>query len=406
MKKDKKEIKDNMDIWNWIEKHSNILFFFIITLIAIVIRIMLIKYISGDYYSCLKPWFNELKQNGGLRGLSKEIGNYTPPYMTILALLTYLPVDSLISIKIVSIIFDFIGAYAILKIVEELLSEKKYKKKIGLLFYTIYLFLPTVILNSSYWGQCDSIYTAFIYLSIYFLIKNDYLKAMIFYSLAFSFKFQAILILPLYVLMYISERKIKLKYFLLIPLTILVLSIPKIIYSHDILYCFKMYIGQSNIYNEYITLNFPNFYSIFLRGRDYNNSNLINTPFTELKNVGILSCLVIFITLAFFVYHKKIKFDKKAIIEFGLFSAFITTFFLPEMHERYFFLGSGLSILYLLLNKEKYYIPIGIELISLNGYIYFLFGGYSANLSLLSISNLVLLALYSKDMINKYFKYT
>ena len=406
MQKDNNKIKENTCIWNWIEKHSNILFFLIITIIAIIIRILLIKYPSGDYNMFLKPWFNELKQNGGLRGLAKEIGNYTPPYMTLLALLTYLPINSLISIKIVSIIFDFIGGYAILKIVEELLSEKKYKKKIGLLFYTIYLFLPTVILNSSYWGQSDSIYTAFIYLSLLFLIKKNYLKGMIFYSIAFSFKFQAVLILPLYILMYISERKIKLKYFLLIPLTIIILSIPKIIYSHDIFYCFQVYINQSNTYNNYITLNFPNFYSIFLLGYEQNNPNLIKTPFEELSMIGILGTLVIFITIAFFVYYKKIKFDKKAIIEFGLLSVLIAIFFLPQMHERYLFMGSGLSLLYLLLNKEKYYIPIGIELISLNGYMYLLFGGFAVNLSLLSITYLVILTLYSKDMIKKYFKLT
>ena len=93
--------KENKEIWKFIEKHSDILFFLIITIIAIIVRVMLIKHPSGDYDMFLKPWFDELKQNGGLRGLAKEIGNYTPPYMTLLALLTYLPINSLISIKIV-----------------------------------------------------------------------------------------------------------------------------------------------------------------------------------------------------------------------------------------------------------------------------------------------------------------
>ncbi|MBR2828785.1 MAG: hypothetical protein IKE70_06100, partial [Bacilli bacterium] len=249
----------------------------------------------------------------------------------------------------------------------------------------------------------DSIYTAFIYISLFYLIKKNYLKGMIFYSLAFSFKFQAIFILPLYVLMYISERKIKLKYFLLIPLTILILSIPKIIYSHDLLCGFKVYLNQSNTYNQYITLNFPNVYSIFLNNAEKGNPNLIRTPISSLGTMGIISTLVIFITLAFFVYYKKIKFEKKEIIEFGLLSVLITTCFLPQMHERYLFIGSGLSLLYLLLNKEKYYIPIGIELISLNGYMYLLFSGFAVNFSYLSIFNMIIIILYSKNIIEKYF---
>ncbi|MBR2828063.1 MAG: hypothetical protein IKE70_02375, partial [Bacilli bacterium] len=118
-------------VWKFIENHTDLIFFILVTILALSVRIILIKYKSGDYDMFLKPWFDELKQNGGLRGLAKEIGNYTPPYMTLLAILTYLPVSSLISIKIVSILFDFIGGYTILKIVEELLKEKKYKKKIG-----------------------------------------------------------------------------------------------------------------------------------------------------------------------------------------------------------------------------------------------------------------------------------
>ena len=401
--KNKSQSEKNI-VWDFIDNHTNLIFLIVITIIALIARIIVFKYNSGDYDMFLKPWFNELKNFGGLGGLAHDIGNYTPIYMTILAILTYLPIDSLISIKIVSVIFDFIAAFAVLNIVKELLSDKKYKDRVALLMYGACLFLPTVFINSAYWAQSDGMYTTFVLLSILYLIKNNFKKAILFWSIALAFKFQAIFIFPLFVLMYIADHKnIKLRYFLIIPVTIFVFSLPKVIYSGDLLAGFKVYINQAGTYSQYITLNFPNVYSIFLKGYETNNPNLINTPFKEMSTLGILVTLFILATLAYFVYTKKIKFDKKAIIEFGLFSILITTFFLPQMHERYLFMGDVIALLYLAINMRKYYVPIMVEFISLNGYMYLLFSGFAVNFSTLSIGFLVLISLYTKNIVKKYF---
>ena len=400
----KKRLDMESKVWNFIDKHPYVIYFFLITLFSLLVRFLLIKYPSGDYDMFLKPWFDELKLYGGLGALGRPIGNYTPIYMTILSLLTYLPIDSLISIKVVSILFDYLGGFFLFKIIRELLKDKKYSKTISLVVYGIYLFLPTVILNSSYWGQSDSIYTAFVLISIYYLLKKNFLKGIIFWSMAFAFKFQAIFIFPLYVLMYFANRKIKFKYFLVIPLIVFLFSIPKIIFSHNFLSGFEVYYNQSSTYDSYLTLNLPNFYSIYLKGYDSSNPNLINTPFKEIGTIGIIGTLMIFMTIGFLVYKKKINFDKRAIIEFGLWSIMICTFFLPQMHERYLFMGDVLALIYFVINKKKYYVPIIIELISLNGYMYLLFSGFALNMSLLSIVYLIILVLYTKDMYIKYFK--
>ena len=363
--------------WKYIEKHPYVILFILLTIFSLVIRIFLLKYPSGDYDMFLKPWFNDLKINGGLLALSRNIGNYTPIYMTILSMLTYIPVDSLISIKIVSLIFEYLGG--------------------------IYLILPTIILNSSYWAQSDSIYTSFVLISLYYLIKNDFIKGIVFWSLAFSFKFQAIFIFPLYVLLYFSNRKIRFKNFLIIPLVVFACSIPKVIFSHDFLTGFRIYFNQAGTYDNYLTLNLPNFYSIFLKGYDSSNPNLINTPLKEMSSIGIIITLMIFMIIAFIVINKKFKFSKKSIIDFALWSILICNFFLPQMHERYLFMGDVIALIYWSIHKDKYYIPIIIELISLNGYMYLLFSGFAINISILSILYLVMLVIYSKNMYLEYF---
>ena len=318
--KKKKKIELEKTIWNFIDKHIYLIYFLLITVVAIVIRSLLIKYPSGDYDMFLKPWFNQLKSFGGLPGLGQDIGNYTPIYMTILSLLTYLKIDSLVSIKIISIIFDFVGAVFACKITYELLKNKEYRGKIALVIYGLYLILPTVLLNSAYWSQSDGIYTAFVLISIYYLIKNKFIKAIIFFAIAFAFKLQAIFVFPLYVLMYFNNRKLKFRYFLLIPVVIFVLSLPKALYSGNFLCGFDVYFNQAGSYSQYLTLNLPNIYSIFLLGSNNVNPNLIYSPLKEMNTIGVLVTLAIFVTIAFLVYKKKIKFDNDAIIDFALWS--------------------------------------------------------------------------------------
>lgn len=174
-------------IWNFIESKKFIIFFVFITVIAMYARISMIEFVSGDYYYCLEPWFNQLKNNGGLSALKLDIGNYNLPYLTILALLTYLPVQPIVSIKMVSIVCDFICALAAMKIVYIIFKENKNKDFFALIIYGVILFLPTVLLNSACWGQADSIYVAFIMLSIVALLEEKYLKSFIFLRNIFCF---------------------------------------------------------------------------------------------------------------------------------------------------------------------------------------------------------------------------
>lgn len=386
-------------IWDFIERKKFIIFFIIITAISIYARKTLLDFVSGDMRHCLQPWFYTLKENGGLLALNMEIGNYNAPYMTILALLTYLPIDPLISIKIVSIIFDYVCALAVVKIVYSIFKSNKHKDYFALLAYTVVLFLPTVILNSACWGQADAIYVAFMLLSIAYLIDERYLKAFIFLGISFSFKLQFIFILPLYVLVYISKRKIPIYYFLLIPLVNAIMCLPAIIFGKSVMSCINVYIDQTSTYSGYLSMNFPGIYNIFFP--TYNN--YVYAPNEYIAKVGTMATLIIFAIMAFMVLYKKIKFDKQKIIEFGFWSVIIATFLLPHMHDRYLFAGDILSILYYMYNKDKLYVPIGITLISMYGYTGFLFGQSAVPIQYVSFMYLVIVAIVTKDIYNKYF---
>ena len=140
-------------------------------------------------------------------GLKSLESNYNMPYLYILAFITYLPASTLAKIKLVSIIFDFITAFLVMIIVKKLIKPSK-SSLIPYLAYAFTLFIPTLVLNGTVWGQCDIIYTCFILLSIYFFLEKKYVGTFIAYGIALSFKLQAIFVLPVYIFMYFKEKKV------------------------------------------------------------------------------------------------------------------------------------------------------------------------------------------------------
>lgn len=397
----KYELKNK--IFKFINNHIEVLFFVLITVITLLIRVSLIKNTSDDLETFIKPWFYELKENGGLFGLKLDIGNYNAPYMTILALLTYLPLDPIISVKIVSIFFDCVCAFAVMQIVYILFKENRNKSLYALLAYGIVLLLPTVILNSAYWGQADSIYTAFILISLVYLLKEKYAVSFIFLGVSFAFKLQFIFILPLYILLYISDKKISILHFLIIPLVNFILCLPAVAFGKPWKTCIKIYFEQAKEYRGFLSMNFPGVWNILIP-KSLDNYNHVLTTGINLNKLGILVTIAIYMIIAFLVLYKKVSFNKKAIIEFGLLSILIATFFLPHMHDRYLYVADILSIVYFMLNKNKLYIPISISFISLYTYSAYLFNNTIINIQYVAYFYLIILILISKDIYNKYLK--
>ncbi len=400
-KRESKPIDVGEVIWNFIESKKSIIFFIVITIVAILIRSKLIFYESHDMTTCLKPWFFELRDYGGFAGLSREIGNYNPPYLTILAILTYIPALPLVSIKVVSIIFDFVCAIAVGKIVKIIFKNKKDVKIYSLMAYAITLFLPTVILNSACWGQADSIYTAFILFSIMFLLEKKYLRSFILLGISFAFKLQFVFILPLFIYVYISERKFPIYYFLIIPLINILMCVPAMIAGRSFLSCMEVYFGQTQMGFNYLSMNFPGIWNLFMPYlKDSYYIFMSNQSYTQ---VGIYVTIAVLGIMAFMVLYKKIKFNKQKIIEFGLWSVLITTYLLPFMHDRYLYIADILSIIYFIYNKDKLYVPLGINFISSVLYGIYLFKFEQLPFIVLTLINTAIVILVTKDLIKKYF---
>lgn len=367
---------------NFCKKNYIILFVILITFLAFFVRFKMLDFASYDYNNFLKPWFDDLKSNGGLKGLATYKGDYNAPYMTILALLTYLPINSLYSVKFVSIVFDFLLAISSGLLVKELVKQNK--KIYFVLTYAILLFVPSVLLNGAYWCQCDSIYTTFIVLSLLFLVKEKYIPSFIMLGLSLSFKLQFIFILPLYLILYVMKKKFSILNFLIIPIVDIVLCLPAIIYGKPILDCLTVYFKQTATYSKSLVLNFPNIYQIF--------TGNVDIFYTLGEVITIFVCAL---TLMYILY-KKIKFNSEKILLLGIWFITTLTFLLPGMHERYLFIGEVLSILYFIVYRKNGFFMLFVNLCPMITYSIFLGGLNFQYMQLLSIGFLILLYFYTK----------
>ncbi len=374
-------------IIKYLEKHYIELMFIFITLISVLIRLLMRNFESKDFRIFLSPWFDYLKMNGGLKALANYPGDYNAPYVTIMALLTYIPVNKLYLIKAVSIVFDYGLAISCAELVKFLVPKSK-KKILYLLTYSVIILLPEVMLNSALWAQCDSGYTMFVVLALLFLLKKDYTKSFIFLGLSFSLKLQFIFILPLFVILYVCEKKFSILHFFIIPAVDIITCIPAIIFGTPIKKILTVYFSQTGTYSNYLSLNIPNIY------------NIIPGNTSMFYKIGVLITLVALASMLVYVIYKKIKWNNEKILLLGLWSIIITTFLLPGMHERYLYMGEILAVIYYILYKKN--LPMTIFLITsaVMTYSVYLFKAPDY-LNILSVIFLLLIIYFTKNTLKE-----
>lgn len=370
---------------NFITENYKIIFIIIITFLALIIRYFMLDFMSGDYVNFLSQWFDYLKDNGGLSALKSYPGDYNAPYMTLMAILTYIPLPKLYLIKSISILFDFLLALFGGILVKNCVNKNKTEK--GILTYFILLFLPNMLMNSAMWAQCDSIYTCFIVLSLIFLLKEKYSISFIMLGISFAFKLQFIFILPLYVMIYVTKKNFSILNFLLIPLVNIILCIPSMIFGKSFMSCLMIYFNQTQTYNQHLVLNFPNIY------------NLLSGNIEMLFKVGEILTIVIFAIVLFYLIYKKVKWNNQKILNMAVWVIVIATFFMPSMHERYLFAGEILSIIYFIIYKKNGLLSFFINFVALLTYSSYIFGFNFQYMQLTSIIFTFIIIMYTKNVL-------
>ena len=336
-------------------KISNILkgksIWIILIITGIICKLILLPVKTGDSVYFLS-WIDFIKSHGYFSSLKYGFYDYAPSYIYILIFISKIGLNSLYSIKIASIIFEYLAAFYIGKI-----AFLKYNSKITIwIALAVIPILPTVLLNSSYLSQCDSIYSALVIGSIYFILKKQQFLSVLFLGISIAFKLQAVMVLPLFYIL-LLRKDIKWYYFLVVPIVFIFSFIPALIFGRTLNELLNIYISQADHFH-FLTLNFPNLY-IWIN----------NDYYQSVKISGMIFTFIFTILTGYWISRKKIIFTLEIWVKLAFLSSILIPFILPGMHERYMYLGDILGVLYYLILRKKIQLPLGILLVSLYSYI-------------------------------------
>ena len=360
-------------------------------------RVPMLSEQSGDYRAFLLPWYSHLVQAGGFAGLADSFSNYNTPYLALLAALTYLPVDPLVGIKAVSIVFDVLLAVFAYLVVRQVRPASRW---LPVLASGVVFLLPTVVLNSAWWAQCDSVYASLCLGSLYFLLRRQTALACAAFGLAFAFKLQAVFLLPALLVLVVVNRQ-RLRGLLLVPVTFFAALVPACLAGRSLA-------SQLSVYPSQITNSSGAVGGGVARaggaggfggggrgggaggfggipggggggaGGTAAHSFTNNAPTwyawlpadasTAWKWLGLGIAAAVAVAFAAWLLARRRRLAPTEMLLVAATLSLVVPLLLPEMHERYFYLGEVLAVLAAFVDRRFLVVAVLMQIATLSTY--------------------------------------
>ncbi|WP_108773200.1 hypothetical protein [Cutibacterium namnetense] len=317
----------NVNVLGWI-------FLAAATLCSLLIRKTVVRFHSADYQIFLRKWYEHLSTYG-FSGFRTEFADYNFPYLYLLWAGARAGIPPLALVKGISIFFDLVLAAAIMFLFRSLHSSPLIAAGAGVLT----LLMPNGWLNSAVWGQCDIIYTSFLVLCVTMLIRRQFSWSWFWFGVAFSFKLQAVFLLPLLGVLWLIDRRQHwwAPAWAVVPPVLA--PLPAVAAGRPLASAFGAYVGQGS---QFFTTNAPNFMSWFGP-----NAKIIGHASLWLA-LGI-----IFFILAAVVKIHCGQLDTNTILRLSAFVLLAIPFLLPTMRGRYFFSGEIFLLIWVMKNRWR-----------------------------------------------------
>lgn len=350
--------------------------FVLLALAALVVRLILSAFYRGfeTDVNCFIGWSN-IVFNDGIGNFYTSAGfhDYPPGYMYVLwvigairSLLNITSYDSFIAVALVKLpamICDILMGYLVYKISTDKLSEYK-----ALLISMFFIFNPAILINSSLWGQVDSVLGLFVLLTIYFIYKKKMPLAYISFCVGFFIKPQMGFIGPILLLAIIEHvfmNKFTWKKFWynlvtgLLSIGLLVLA--AVPFGLDLV--ISQYVDTMASYT-YASVNAYNFWTMLGNNWVQQSEKFIGLPMQTWGTIFIILVYALVVYFWFMAWKKK-KNDRakyffiSALAIIGIFTMSV------RMHERYMFPALALLLVYYALKprKEGLWLYLGMSVI-------------------------------------------
>ena len=309
---------------------------------AMLVRSLMLEFMSGDYRTFLSRWVEFFRLNGGFAGIARDLGDYNVPYLYILAAISYSSVPDLYLIKLVSVLADVFLAWGGFRLVRTLRGDRK-GDLAPLAAFVLLLFLPTVMLNGALWGQCDAVYGALVLHALAMVLKGKNKFSVALLAVAFSFKLQAIFLVPLWGVLWMA-RRVKFHELLVFPLTYAVTIVPAMLLGKPLGSILSIYFHQMGE-QPGLVLNAPSVFQLLPSG--------IKAHEDFVSSAGIVAAGALSLALLGMGLWLDRRADRAFFMAAAVVLAIGVPFLLPRMHERYFFLADVITLCWACANWRR-----------------------------------------------------
>ena len=331
---------------------------FIILGIALLLRLIAAAVSKGfgSDTACFAAWADRIFKMGPSGFYSPDVfTDYPPGYMYILwpigALrslgIEYYSVLHLILLKLPSIICDMVCGYLIYKE-----ACRKSTPSVALALSTAYLFNPVIILNSSVWGQVDSVFTLCVVLMCLFMMKGKMYPAYIIFAIGILIKPQTLLFGPILlagILDHVILHDFSWKNFfknlfqgLSAIAGMVLLALP---FGFENVW--KQYFSTVSSY-PYAAVNAFNFWGLFGLNWISQDNTFLGIPYHTYGTLVIVAIVVIVLILSI---RLKDNYEKYPFL--GALLVLTIFVFSVRMHERYMYPGLVLLLLAFIYKPSK-----------------------------------------------------
>jgi Gpi18-like mannosyltransferase len=336
----------------------------IILLASLLSRAVCFDVITSDYTIYYEKWIEILRTQPGLQAFAQPFADYPPLYLYLLKLIGFVPIPGVYVVKAISTVCDLLIALFACAILRRASPEKESLQRTACQF-SVMLSIPTVLINSSLWGQADSVYAAGIIASAYYIVRGRPLPATIAFAVACCLKLQSIFFLP--VLAGFLLARGQLHQLLCVPLVFVCSIMPGVLAGGELNYWMFIYLTQIHEQTD-LSVNAPTVFAFFRSVTEERQPNAMVLLFWIGTGLAAMSGIVMTILAA---WASRKRSSDMLLLSCALSTA-ILVFCLPRMHERYLFLADIFAVIYALHRPRCWPAPVLIVSASLLAYLSYL----------------------------------
>ena len=323
------------------------------TLFLAVVAVWTVPFLSVipyDYGAYLLPWWQHILERGRIQVFAEPFSNYTPPYLYLLSAATLFDriLAPLYAIKLLSALGAAWLGYAVFRLFETTGTPRPIESALGSLL------LPTMLINVPILAQADAFWVAPSILAVTAGVRRDALKMVLWASVAFAFKAQAVFIAP-FVMATLLSRRAPWWYWLLPPIVYSLAMLPAWLVGWPASELALVYVKQAAwVGDNGFASDAANPWMLF---RLIDNDLVGRSFWIGYIAAGVSTCLFVW-TL------RRARLDPPLTVAAASTSSAMLPFVLPGMHERFFALAEILAfaLVFIACDWEAFYAAVLLQL--------------------------------------------